>query len=167
MKLEKRSEGAGEPVSQESSQESVGKKPVIVYILLLFVAAFLLMALSFLMHQRSNAEALGELRDSVTAMQALQSTQEEIIALQKELSKANETIDALESDRLRAQALQDLYILQQQYSAQRMDDCRNTINRMEDAGLPAALPKDEKEGVPSPAACYQQIKEATSLEPGA
>lgn len=178
MKLEKRSDGAEEPISvsptsspsstasstmQEAVQESVGKKqPVILYILLLFVAAFLLMALSFFMHQRSNAEALGELKDSMTVLQAVQSTQEEVISLQRELTKANKTIDELEEIQKQKQALQELYILQQQYNAQNYTDCQNTINRMEDAELPEALSSAEREGIPSPASCYQAIKAAVA-----
>ena len=50
--------------------------------MILFIAAFLLMALSFLMHQRSNTEALGDLQDSVTAMQEVQGYQVKVIQLQ-------------------------------------------------------------------------------------
>ena len=61
----------------EEQQKKVRKdKPVITYIMILFIAAFLLMALSFLMHQRSNTEALGQLQSSMTAMQEIQATQE-------------------------------------------------------------------------------------------
>ena len=63
------------------------KKPVVVYIMILFIVAFLLMALSFLMHQRSNSEALSELRNSVTAMQEVQSFQEKIIDLQEQMDE--------------------------------------------------------------------------------
>ena len=54
---------------QTSPADKPGKKPVVVYIMILFIAAFLLMALSFFMHQRSNSEVLGELQNSVTTMQ--------------------------------------------------------------------------------------------------
>ena len=47
------------PASCQETPET-GKKPVIVYILILFLAAFLLMFLSMLSHQRSNTEALGQ-----------------------------------------------------------------------------------------------------------
>ena len=55
MKFEKRA-AAGETPTEQEPQET-GKKPVIVYILILFLAAFLLMFLSLLAHQRSNSEA--------------------------------------------------------------------------------------------------------------
>lgn len=90
MKLEKRN-SAGAPEEPESKD----RKPVIVYIMILFIAAFLLMALSFFMHQRSNTEVLGQLQSSVSAMQEAQETQEHVMQLQKELAKANETIEEL------------------------------------------------------------------------
>ena len=65
--------------------------------MILFIVAFLLMALSFLMHQRSNSEVLGELQDSVTAMQEVQATQDALLDLQNQLDEAQTTIDALES----------------------------------------------------------------------
>lgn len=90
MKLERRS--VPDPSGEQAGPS---RKPVIVYIMILFIAAFLLMALSFFMHQRSNTEALGQLQSSVSAMQEMQETQEHVIALQKELAKANATINEL------------------------------------------------------------------------
>lgn len=98
MKLEKRSDGGGaEPVEKTVDK---GKKPVVIYIMILFIAAFLLMAWSFASHQRSNTEALGRLQSSVTAMREVQDLQDQVIALQKELAEAQmelaETRGALE-----------------------------------------------------------------------
>ena len=90
MKLEKRSERTSAPAENEADTPPTGgKKPVIVYILILFVVAFLLMALSLLMHQRSNTEALGQLNDSIAAMKDMQNSQERIAELEQELAQAN------------------------------------------------------------------------------
>ena len=63
MKFEKRSGDEAEtPSSAPEETPSTGKKPVVIYIMILFIVAFLLMALSFLMHQRSNSEVIGELQ---------------------------------------------------------------------------------------------------------
>ena len=168
MKLEKRSsEGEETPLPQEESQ---GKKPVVVYIMILFIVAFLLMALSFLMHQRSNTEALGQLQNSVSAMQEVQDVQDTVIHLQEELDKAEDEMDGLnkqlqEKDAAVADAAKDteamlaLYTLQQQYSAGNYDACLATMQRMEDEGLIARLPKENAE-VTSPAQRYAQLKEA-------
>ena len=80
MKFEKRSGDEAEtPSSAPEETPSTGKKPVVIYIMILFIVAFLLMALSFLMHQRSNSEVIGELQDSVTAMQEVQATQDALL----------------------------------------------------------------------------------------
>ena len=86
MKFEKRADG-GEVTPASSETPETGKKPVIIYILILFLAAFLLMFLSMLSHQRSNTEALGQLQNSVSAIQEIQATQEQIIELQKRLDE--------------------------------------------------------------------------------
>ena len=169
MKLEKRSSGEEEqaPLPQE---EPRSKKPVVVYIMILFIVAFLLMALSFLMHQRSNTEALGKLQNSVTAMQEVQAVQDKVIQLQEELDKAEDQMEDLnkqlqEKDAAVADAAKDteamlaLYTLQQQYSAGNYDACLATMQRMEDEGLIARPPKENAE-VTSPAQRYAQLKEA-------
>ena len=169
MKLEKRSSGEAEetPLPQE---ESHSKKPVVVYIMILFIVAFLLMALSFLMHQRSNTEALGQLQNSVSAMQEVQAVQDKVIQLQEELDKAEDEMDGLnkqlhEKDAAVADAAKDteamlaLYTLQQQYSAGNYDACLATMQRMEDEDLIACLPKESAE-VTAPAQRYEQLKEA-------
>lgn len=169
MKLEKRSSGEAEetPVQKAPS----GKKPVVVYIMILFIAAFLLMALSFFMHQRSNTEALGQLQNSVSAMQEIQDTQDKIIQLQEELSQLKGQAEDLEKQLSEAkneteaaskntEAMTALYILQQQYAAADYDACRQTMQRMEDDGLVGLLSKDGIDRVTSPSQRYQQLKEA-------
>lgn len=94
MKLEKRSDsGPVEPVEENTPKE---KKPVVLYIMILFIAAFLLMAWSFASHQRSNTEALGRLQSSVGVMQEVQELQDQVIALQKELAEAKEAADTFQ-----------------------------------------------------------------------
>ena len=169
MKLEKRISGETEesPVQETSS----GKKPVVVYIMILFLAAFLLMALSLFMHQRSNTEALGELQHSVSAMQEIQATQDKVIQLQEVLAESEDEADGLREQLADAQqeteevqrtadALLALYTLQQQYAAGDYDACRQTMQDMEDGGLTALLSKESPSGVTAPAERYQQLKEA-------
>ena len=50
MKFEKRSGGEAEAPSPAPEDKPSGKKPVVIYIMILFIVAFLLMALSFLMY---------------------------------------------------------------------------------------------------------------------
>lgn len=170
MKLEKRSSGEGDlpPIQEEKPARS---KPVVVYIMILFIAAFLLMALSFLMHQRSNTEALGELQNSVTAMQEVQSYQDKVIQLQEQLADAQTAIEDMEDDadqaqkdllnaQLETQALLALYTLQQQYSAGDYAACRQTIEEIEAAGYETLLPEKSESGVTPPSIRFQQLKAA-------
>lgn len=180
MKLEKRSGGSEDPEIREpipASGTAPGKKPVVVYIMILFIAAFLLMALSFFMHQRSNTEALGELQHSVSAMQEIQATQDKVIALQEELADAEDRIAALagelaesEQDIQDAQettaALESLYCLQQSYSARDYDACREIIQAMEASGAPARLPETAAASgdITPPSLRYLQLKEAVEAQ---
>ena len=174
MKLEKRSSDETEeaPVQEPASR----KKPVVVYIMILFIAAFLLMALSFFMHQRSNTQALGELQHSVSALQEVQATQDKNIQLQEELADANDELEAVkgqlsqaQSDTLAAQnevsAMVALYTLQQQYAAADYDACRITLQSMEDQNLVEQLPTSADAGVTAPSLRYQQLKEAVLNQP--
>lgn len=182
MKLEKRGSGSEDgditPIQEDKPARS---KPVVVYIMILFIVAFLLMALSFLMHQRSNSEALGELQNSVSAMREVQAVQERVIDLQEELAEVNNQLDqaiiraeAAEEESTANQAERDmferqneallaLYQLQQHYSARELDACQKLITQFE-MGLADALPKEDTSGVTPPAERYQELKEAVEAK---
>lgn len=180
MKFEKRA--AETPHSTEGGAEDTGKKPVIIYILILFLAAFLLIFLSLLAHQRSNTEALGKLQSSVSAMQEIQETQEQIIALQEELAQARQDLDSAEADheaqtnllhkdlqeeRLKLDAMASLYLLMESYDAEAYESCERIIEIMEENGQAAALPTENTgdstlcpPSCAAPAERYQALKEA-------
>ena len=150
MKFEKRADG-GEVTPASSETPETGKKPVIIYILILFLAAFLLMFLSMLSHQRSNTEALGQLQNSVSAIQEIQATQEQIIELQKRLDKteterdeAKEELkvisDSISDLEKTSQALLALYNLQQEYLTGNLDGCLLTLQEISDQHLDELLP---------------------------
>ena len=166
-------------MSQEKpteNQKSGNGRPVIHYILVLFIAAFLLMAFSMLMHQRTTSEGLGQLQHSFSAMQSLQSYQETVIELQNALNDADAQREALESTIESLEANQDaqkqsmtalsyLYTLQQQYLTEDYVQCRSTIQTMETLELDLLLSTQREYGVPSPAETFQSIKaELITLE---
>lgn len=172
MNLEKRSQGG--PVEPEEDLTPKGKKPVVLYIMILFIAAFLLMAWSFASHQRSNTEAIGRLQSSVTAMQGVQDT---MLTLQDELEEAQDEIEELEREaslrdsELEAynrqyQALANLYSLERLYRQENLEGCRKVIDAMEEEDLAVCLsdnlPLSERElGLTiSVWERYQQLKEA-------
>ncbi len=178
MKFEKR-DAAGTPAPQEDKQG--GNKPVVVYIMILFIAAFLLMALSFFMHQRSNTEALGELQNSVSTMQEVQVNQEKIIDLQDQLAVTEEELDKAKSEfeaykeeheavqealQAESKAMLALFTLQQQYLTLDLEGCAETIQYAEANGLPTALSDKSEGGVTSPAVRWQQLKDAVEAKLG-
>lgn len=61
------------------------RMPVSGYLALLFAAAFLLLLLSYFMELRANQETITGLKNSVTAMQSVQSWQDEKTALQQQV----------------------------------------------------------------------------------
>lgn len=172
MKLEKRSEGG--PVEPVEETEPRGKKPVVLYIMILFIAAFLLMAWSFASHQKSNTEAIGRLQSSVNAMQGVQ---ERVVSLQKELDDAQDQIEDLERDlslrememeayNRQYQALGNLYTLERLYRQENLEGCREIIDSMEAEDLVVCLSdslsdSDRELGIAvSSRERYQQLKEA-------
>lgn len=172
MKLEKRSEGG--PVESVEETEPRGKKPVVLYIMILFIAAFLLMAWSFASHQKSNTEAIGRLQSSVNAMQGVQ---ERVVSLQKELDDAQDQIEDLERDlslrememeayNRQYQALGNLYTLERLYRQENLEGCREIIDSMETEDLVVCLSdslsdSDRELGIAvSNQERYQQLKEA-------
>lgn len=91
MKLEKRGDEIPPQNSGADPQEDSaggGKKPVIIYIFILFIVAFSLMALSLLMHQRNNAEAIGQLKESIAAMKDAQLAEMRAEELESQLEDA-------------------------------------------------------------------------------
>ena len=184
--LERRS-GTGEPVSPltEKNNRSGGKKPVIVYILVLFAVAFLLMIWSLFSHQRSNTEAIGRLQGSVSAMQEVQELQDRVIQLQKELAEVKEQLKQeqeaaettaaaaqdeagallTERDSLEAQvaALTALYRLQQLYAARDLESCEAEISALGSGSLLDSLDAVSREwdwDVTPPSERYLELKEA-------
>ena len=167
MKFEKRADGGDVAPSSPESAET-GKKPVIVYILILFLAAFLLIFLSLLAHQLSNSEALGQLQNSMSAMQEIQeqilNLQTQLDAVEQERDQAKADLEASQNDaeqlKKESDALMALYTLQQEYLAGNLDSCRITLQEISDQKLADLLPTTAPEGVTTPAQRYQELREA-------
>lgn len=161
------------PATENTSRKT---KPVFIYIMILFIASFLLMALSFAMHQRSNTEAMGQLQTSFHAtMEDIQETQLKITELEKELAKTEEALANAEEEASEANAQLDaaqmaleaqrsLYAVQQKYSSGDYDGCAVLIKEMEDSGLADALPSAQIStsagSVTAPFVRFQQFKYA-------
>ena len=153
-----------------------GNKPVVVYIMILFIAAFLLMALSLFMHQRSSNEVVGELKNSVSALQEVQELQNQVIQLQKALDEAEDTAesfqDATETAREQAshmehlleesrEALDWFWQLNEAYVQGDLARCRELVESQGSAQSPLSdsLPEDS-----AAAARYQEILAALDAQ---
>ena len=167
-----------EQVTEAPKAKKERSQHVVVYIMILFIAAFLLMALSSLMQQRSNDEAFGKLQHSLSNMQAVQATQDQIIDLQRQLSEAEKAQDKLREEieglkeeiaegaedvadqQRRTEAMLGLYTLQQNYLTQKYDACMEVLQYMESNDLVKLLPERALDDATSPAMRYGQLKEA-------
>lgn len=169
-----------------SNEDKRCRKPVIIYIMILFIAAFLLMALSFLMHQRSNSEALGALQSSVSTIQEVQASQEKIIQLQEELATTEDQLDALETahqvelqkmqnlldnQKTACDAMTNLYLLEQAYHSNDYEACQAIIQGMEETHQVDALTIDNSSEnlifpsfYNSPRLRFDQLKEAVETQ---
>lgn len=169
------------PNPAQGGKKTSSQKPVFFYILILCIASFLLMALSFAMHQRSSRETLGQLETSFHAtIEEIQETQEQIMALEKELTETRETLEdsntrltetaaALAAAEKESEAMEALYVLQQKYSTGLYQECLTLAEQMEAEGLVAALspiPIQSEIGgtVTAPYNRYLQFREAAAAK---
>ena len=159
----------------KSAKPTPSNKPVLTYVIILFLAAFFLMALSLMMHQRSNTETLGEIRSDLSVMQDIQDAQEQIISLQDELDETKELLNQAEDEAGEATARLDaalidleaqraLYAIQQKYAVGDYEGCDVLIKEMESSGLAALLPSSQMStsvgSVTAPSVRFQQFKYA-------
>ena len=82
---------------QTSPADKPGKKPVVVYIMILLSPLFTDGPV-FLHAPAEQLQVLGELQNSVTTMQEVQREQEKIMELQEELASMQEELTALQEE---------------------------------------------------------------------
>ena len=177
MKIEKR----GEVSEQENTTAAVpeqapGKhKPVLVYLVILFAIAFLLIIASFAMNQHSNDKVLQELQGQVETLQQLQNTEEkyhEAMAKNEELKQQIEELTLANKEAAEAhQALELVWQLENLYADGKLDECRSILSELKKDDLYLLLPPDTSEdekaypSPESPAAAFRRIDAA--LNPAA
>lgn len=164
------------------------KVSVMGYLTILFAAAFLLLLLSYFMQQRANEQAISGLEatssnafDSINNLIAekddlaqqvedlegqVADLQEELDAAQGQLSDAQantETAQTAQADAQKAlEAMDWFWRIQRQFSRGYYTDAANIMAEFEATGLPQYLPQQAltgREGDPSPAQQYQELKE--------
>ena len=164
------------------------KVSVMGYLTILFAAAFQLLLLSYFMQQRANEQAISGLQatssnafDSINNLIAekdelaqqvedlegqVAGLQEELDAAQNQLSDAQadaETAQTAQADAQKAlEAMDWFWRIQRQFSRGYYTDAANIMAEFEASGLPQYLPQEAltgREGDPSPAQQYQDIKD--------
>lgn len=165
------------------------KVSVMGYLTILFAAAFLLLLLSYFMQQRANEQAISGLQatsnnafDSINNLIAekdrltseVEDLEGQVADLQEQLDEAQSQLFGAQSDADAAQTAQDsaekaleamdwFWRIHRQFSRGYYTDAANMMAEFETAGLPQYLPQEAltgREGDPSPAQQYQEIKEA-------
>lgn len=100
------------PKTPSRKRSSKRKAPVFTYLIILFLAAFILLAMSYFMQQRKLEgmdESLAGLKESVSAMQGIQSLQEENGQLRAQVEDLQQQIEALNQEREELEASRDTY----------------------------------------------------------
>ena len=134
-------------------------RPVVFYLLILFIAAFLLLLMSYLMQQRANREAISNLQQtSNSAAESLQNLNDERDALKEEndaltaengkltddLAQARREAEEQESNTAaRLRALEQLNTLRALYNQRRYSEARALLTTWE-AEAPGALAENLK-----------------------
>lgn len=170
----------GEIQPQAGAARTRRTPSVLGYLVILFAVAFLLLLMAYFQQQRSNAETNNALKESVSAVSAIQDMmesnkklQEENTALQEEIDELKSQVASLDSSR-RTQnlaleelseqlaAMDYLWRIQRFYSKGMVDNARTLTDAFEQTGLPAALPRanpSELDGV-SPLDQYNALLDA-------
>ena len=176
-----------EQAARLARQQRKRQRSVVFYIGILFAAAFLLLAMSFAMERRQNAEDMDDLnqsltglKDSVSAMQSVQNLYEEntallerVAELEEDLARAEEQrnylADKVESQEAEkgvlqnsVQALDWFWQINEAYVRGRYTTARNLIAQLEESGLVENLPRVSitENGRFSPYDRYQEIHNA-------
>lgn len=179
-----------QPLQHEAEHAKPHKKvSVMGYLTILFAAAFLLLLLSYFMQQRANEQAISGLKatssnaiDSINNLieekdelsqqvedlkGQVENLQEELEDTQDQLTNAQSSADMAQTAQADAQkaleAMDWFWRIQRQFSRGYYTDAANMAEEFEAAGLPQYLPQEAltgREGDPSPAQQYQEIKDA-------
>lgn len=176
-----------EQAARLARQQRKRQRSVVFYIGILFAAAFLLLAMSFAMERRQNAEDMDDLnqsltglKDSVSAMQSVQKLYEEntdllerVAELEEDLARAEEQrnylADKVESQEAEKgvlhnsiQALDWFWQINEAYVRGRYATARELIAQLEESGMVENLPRVSitDNGRFSPYDRYQEIYDA-------
>lgn len=172
MKLEKRGEVTPEEAAaaaRNTTQANGKRKPVLLYLVILFAIAFLLILYSFAMNQHSNAKTIRDLQSQVDTLQQLKDVEKQYNEALEENAALQQQIDDLERqaavDSRTIQALNLVWKLERLYTGGENEACLQVIEALKQDDLYRALPDTAKIGedgvaYESPRAAFDRIDEA-------
>ena len=174
----KKRPSSGTDAPRRRAQQRGRRNSVFVYIAILFMAAFVLLLVTFLMEQRQSRQQIDDLKQSVSAYQTLQGLIDENGQLREDVDTRDRQIQTLEDQLNAAQTRQaelEARLQEQEKTEQAMHWfwqineasvrgrttlCRQLITSMEEAGLQDYLPKENDTDTDrfSPYDRYQEIR---------
>lgn len=174
----KKRSSPGADASRRKGQQRGRRNSVFLYIAVLFMAAFVLLLVTFLMERRQSQQQIDDLKQSVSAYQTLQGLMDDNSQLREDVDRLDRQVQDLESQLAAAQTRQaelEAQIQEREKAAQAMawfwqiSDassrgrtalCRQLITSLEEAGLQDHLPKENATGTdqPSPYYRYQEVR---------
>lgn len=166
---------------RRKGQQRRRRNSVFQYIAIMFMAAFALLLITFLMERRQSQQQIDDLKQSVSSYQTLQGLMDDNDRLAEDVDKLNDKIKELEAQlaaaqtqqtevdsRLQAQektvqAMHWFWQINDAYVRGRTALCRQLITSLEDAKLQDFLPKENTTGTDrfSPYDRYQEIRDRT------
>lgn len=165
------------PRKKQPDTRRGSSRPVILYVTILFAAAFILMLVSFFMQQRSHTAIIEKNNVSITELQQNnQELQLQVGDLQEQLDKAKAQLEEIQKGnstesnqgdtatlQKQRDAMDYLRELQRRYTAKDFASVRSLLAEFQQKGLANYLPKTtEIQNVMSPAEKYQEIVNAVS-----
>lgn len=149
-----------EPPKQAPDQKQKSRsRPVKVYLTVLFLAAFLLLLLSFFMQQR-NHQAIVDLGSDIRSTQQIAELEQENQELRHQLDALEDEKAALEDRCAEAQRAADAieWLRQMEQTENDAHQARALAERFDETGLEDALPSTSPvEGAESPAKDYRDL----------
>lgn len=169
---------AGTDAPRRKNQQRSRRNSVFQYIAVMFMAAFVLLLITFLMERRQSQQQIDDLKQSVSAYQTLQDLMDDNSKLREDADQLNRQIQALQGQLSAAQAQQaelEAKLQEREKTEQAMQWfwqineasvrgrtglCRQLIASLEDAGLQDYLPKENQTDTDrfSPYDRYQEIR---------
>ena len=177
MKIEKRGTVTPEEAAAaQSAPAAEGKhKPVLLYLVILFAIAIVLILYSFAMKQHSDAQTIRDLQSQVETLQQLKDVEQQYKDAAKENAALHQQIDDMEQQAAEASKVQQaqslVWQLEQLYLSGENDACREVLKALKKDELYRSLPTESQYGegegaktYESPYAAFDRIDRALNGE---